>query len=195
MSTLLVFLQIQALASVVVAAVLWYSMRRSVRRIIEKNCRRLDGTYSERRKLIELQSLNRAGLSIVGALLFLFAITILFGMLIVGLTFTQIEWRDFETPNPEWFSPRVDQAVVDFLNKWQWQLIATYVVILFVFFPLCLSYAYQHALQKYRRRANLRFQQYYQQEWLNASEDAKRKLVADRQPIPVSESSEVAGGA
>ncbi|MEQ1906624.1 MAG: hypothetical protein ABL888_20735 [Pirellulaceae bacterium] len=116
-------------------------------------------------------------------------------MLIVGLTFTQIEWRDFETPNPEWFSPRVDQAVVDFLNKWQWQLIAAYVVILFVVFPLCLSYAYQHALQKYRRRANLRFQQYYQQEWLNASEDAKRKLAADHQPIPVSASGEVAGGA
>lgn len=68
MSTLFVFLQIQIVASLVAAAALRRCLRRSVRPIIKQNCRKLDGTYSQRRKLIELQSLRHASLSIVIAL-------------------------------------------------------------------------------------------------------------------------------
>jgi hypothetical protein len=177
MSTFFVFLQIHIVVSVVVAVAMWRCLRRSARPIIEQNCRRLDGTYSQRRKLIELQSLEHAGLSIVKALLFLFAVTALLGMAIFALIFMQFDRLELATPNSEVVSPTFDQSVVDFLNEWQWQLLTTYIVISLFIFPSCLSYAYKHALQKYKSHANARFHQYYQQEWWNASEVAKKKLT------------------
>jgi hypothetical protein len=175
MSIFFVFLQIQVVASVVAAVALWRCLLRSVRPIMEQNCRRLDGSYSQRRKLIELQSLKHAGLSILNALLFLLAFSVLCGLAVVGLIFMQFD--RLETPNPEMVSPTFDQTVVNFLNEWQWPLLTTYIAISLVIFPSCLNHAYQRALQKYKTRANARFQQYYQQEWWNASEVAKQKMT------------------
>jgi hypothetical protein len=175
MSTFFIFLQIQVVVSVVVAIAMWHCLRRSASPIIQQNCRRLDGSYSQRRKSIELQSLKHAGLSIFYALLFLLAFSVLCGLLIVGLIFMQFDRLELAAPNPKMVSPTFDQTVVNFLNEWQWPLLTTYIFISLVICPSCLNYAYQRALHKYKTRANARFQQYYQQEWWNASEVAKQK--------------------
>ncbi len=185
MTTLFVFLQIQLLASFVVAVALWRCMRQSVQPIIAKNSTRLDGTFSRQRQLIEFQALKHAGFSIVSALLLLFAFTVLFGMVIVGISCTQFEWPDVAAPIPALFSTTLDAAMVDFLNKWQWQLLTTYVVISFFFFTPYVRYVYQRALENYRTRANVRYLKYYQQEWWDDSKVATKKQARGLRLSPV----------
>lgn len=170
MILLFMFMQIQVLALFVVAVVLAGNLNRTVAPIRQNNSTRMDGTHSDRRELIELQSIQHSCNSIFLGMVTIFLLTSIVGLVatgicyfVVGLDLEPIEVAE----NRVGIEKTIDLAMVSFLNYWQWPLVICHGLLSFFVFPPYVTYLYRKALERYRTRANARFQQYYQQEWWN----------------------------
>ena len=164
MALFVVFLPIQVVVLLVTAYALQQSLRRTTRHIVHKNSHRMDGSYSAKRHEIEIQSLTRAGYKILRGLCFIFLVCTLTGLVVVGLCALGSDWELVTPDDKPIFNFAVDSAIVKFINEWQWQLLAAYVVLAFVVFPPYIRNLYQTVLNRFSAHANSRFIDYYRME-------------------------------
>jgi hypothetical protein len=167
MLLLLVFLQFQALSLVIVALVLRQSLKQSVTDICENNSTRMDGSYSERRHAIEVESIKQATYSIWGGLATIFVLSSVFELLVAGICCGIWGLGPAQVSGDPLNDPLADFAIVTFINVWQWPMIIGFSVLTIVMLPPYVLYLFRNAQDQYRRRANARFQQYYQMQWLD----------------------------
>lgn len=178
MLLLFVFLQIQGLVLVVIAYVLRQYFRASVDETCNSNSIRIDGSYSQRRHNIELESIKHSTLTIFRGLATIFLLTavveVLFALVCCGL------WGLGPIPDvgQSQVDPLANLALVTFINEWQWPLILGYTLLSIAVFPPYFLYLSRSALERYQRRAKGRFQQYCQREWAERQDEPHVEILS-----------------
>lgn len=161
MGLFLILAQLQAAAFIVCAIILRLNLPRSVLAVVDKNSKRLDGSRSRRRKRIEMAALRHSMRRVHVGLLFLFLATTMIGLM---------------TANLELRTPRLDADASSPglpTNHWQstretpWPVILLYVVSSFMVAPQMISGLYRSAIRRYQNESNVRFNQYWRDDWMN----------------------------
>jgi hypothetical protein len=170
---------IQLIGAIVCAVVLRTNLPETVHRVVRKNSRRLDGTKSKRRRIIEHASLDRAFLRVYVGLAIVFAMTTAAGLTVAGISLPLPDMNGVDgiANGPLEVSERPFEDM-------QWPLVSVYFFSSFLFAPILIKNIYDSAIRHYYTRANLRFMDYYRQESLS---HLPRWAPFDKPPRPVTE--------